>query len=115
MAIIDREKMLRFGERRFAELPADWIEPGAKIRIQSLKERERALLERQIENDKVSTRTRLIIAAVVDDVGNRLFDDSHAELIESWDAQAVAGLVELIGRHCDLNGSVVSIKDTAKN
>lgn len=112
---VDREAFLRFGNRRYCEVPAPWFGDGATVRIQSLTEKERNAIEQTLEG-AVSPRARLVIATVVDDAGHTIFTDAHAELIEGLDAQVVAALVDAISEHCDLNGSRLNkVKDEAKN
>ena len=89
MYTLDREALAKYAKRRYRTEPVDWIAPGMTMVIQSLTERERAEIERKIGDPecKASTRALLLIAAIVDDNHNRIFDESHAEWLDSLDSQ----------------------------
>lgn len=114
MTTIDRERLLRFAKRRYKEVRADWIEPGAVLRIQSLTERERSAVEKSMK-DESSVREALIVAALVDDNGNRILSDENVEWLSTLDAQAIAAIVNAIGDHCDLQGTRLNPAPIAKN
>lgn len=116
MAVIGRGELLGFAKRRYREVPVPWIGPDAVVRIQSLTEGERSAIERAIGSDGVSTRVQMILAAVVDDAGHRIFSDEHAATLQDMDAQVIAGLVDAISEHCDCNGDrLKQVKGEVKN
>jgi hypothetical protein len=104
MTLLAREDLLKFKARRYVEVAADWIEPGKRVRIQSITERERAELEKAVTDGDGSVRARVIVATVVDSAGNRIFTDDHVDMIDSLDSQITGALFDAISDHCDMGG-----------
>jgi hypothetical protein len=116
MSLLTREDLLKFKTRRYLEVPADWIETGKKIRVQSLTEGERAALEKTVTDGDGAIRARVIIATVVDDGGHRIFTDDHIDFITSLDSQVTGALFDAISDHCDMQGNrLANIEDHVKN
>lgn len=110
---IERGDLMAFIKRRYHEYPADWIEKGKTIRVQSLTERERAAIETRMLAQRDgegghSYRSVLIAMALVDEHGKRIYSDSdeHLELLDGLDAMATSRLISAIDDHCKMGESV---------
>lgn len=117
VTLLERADLLKFKTRRYAEVPADWIAPGKRVRIQSMTERERAELEKAVtDGDGASVRALVIVATLVDSQGHRIFTDDHVDMIDSLDSQVTGALFDAISEHCDMQGDRLGrIEDHVKN
>ena len=73
------------------------IEGMGTVCVQSLTERERAILDGTPEQRMHAT---LISIAVVDEDGNRVFADGDVEQLLDVDSNVTRQLIELISDHC---------------
>lgn len=97
-----------FSQRRYTEVDADWAGEGKKVRIQSMTERERASIERQIvreksNEDSPSVRARIIQLTLVDAEGHRIYGEHDLDFICSLDSGLTDWLIDRIDEHCQVN------------
>jgi hypothetical protein len=110
MALIKFDDLAPYSVRRYGIYAADWLRPGAQVRISSLSERERAAVERRMldeqqkngDGEHVSYRALLIQLTLVDEDGHRIYGDSDLAMIESLDAMVTNRLITVIDQHCQM-------------
>lgn len=109
-----REKLLGHGvTRRYADVDV----PGmGVVRIRSLTERERAVIEKQAATGDISYRALLISMAVVEQNGFRIFTDAEAEELCNSDCRLTMTLSDAILEHVGgLSVTAKLVEDAIKN
>ena len=98
--MISREKFLSKTERRYKALSVD----GDEYRIQSLTELERTKYELDLQGKKgfafEKAKRLFLCRTLVDDNGNRIFQDSDVDQMENVDGGLTGLLYDEASTHC---------------
>jgi hypothetical protein len=110
-----RQELLKLAARKYQEVDG--------VRLQSLTELERSNLQsswgERFDNDDddafdrsamFAMRRELLVACIVDDNGDRIFQMEEADLIGQWDAAFVAKLHDAAHILCGFSDPEVDIK-----
>jgi hypothetical protein len=114
-----RNDLLKLCQRRYAYVE---VNDDLSVRIQSLSEKEKSDYEtrliskngRGILKDRLADATRrLIVLCVVDEKGDRLFNENDLSVIAELDSFVSSRIYEACQEHCGFNKT--DIEDTVKN
>ena len=120
MKLASRDQLVALCQRRYIEIEIP--EANLNVRLQSLSEKEKSDYEtkliskngRGILKDRLADATRrLICLCVVDENGNRLFQDSDLDVIANMDSFVSSRIYEACQEHCGFNKT--DIETAVKN